>query len=121
MVATFVSAVDWVGLDAYPGTWGPATAGSTAVATARAMATALATLRDRYLALAGIPSRVALHISENGYSTGTGRTEKMQVEAMRAAIGAVEPTDRVTTSPTTAGSICATPTRRAAASRISIV
>lgn len=86
----FVSAVDWVGLDAYPGTWGPATGGSLAVATARAMATALATLRDRYLPLAGIPRGVALHISENGYPTGTGRTEKMQVEAMRAAIGAVE-------------------------------
>ena len=71
--------VDWVGLDAYPGTWGPATGGSLAVATARAMATAsLATLRDRYLPLVGIPRGVALHISENGYPTGTGRTEKMK-------------------------------------------
>ncbi|HEY3729523.1 MAG TPA: hypothetical protein VGL51_20260 [Solirubrobacteraceae bacterium] len=88
--ASFVRSLDWVGLDVYPGTWGPESPGSLPAATASTMQTALASLRTNYLPLAGIPARVALHVSENGYPTGPGRTEQMQVQVMRAAINTVE-------------------------------
>jgi hypothetical protein len=86
----FVDAVDWVGLDAYPGTWGPELgAGGLAAATGRFMDTAFSRLRSTYLPLAGIPESVPLVVTENGYPTGPGRTEAMQVAAMRAAVTAV--------------------------------
>jgi hypothetical protein len=87
--APFVRAVDWVGLDAYPGTWGPSLAsGDPAAAVRRAMLGAMRTLRRRLLPRAGL-SRARLHVSENGYPTGPGRSERMQRTVLRAAIGAV--------------------------------
>ena len=91
--AQFRSAVDWVGLDIYPGTWGPArnaAADDLAAATSKAVLTALAALRTRFMPLAGLPPSVPLHVSENGYPTGPQRTEAMQVAVMRAAIGTVD-------------------------------
>jgi hypothetical protein len=88
----FVSAVDWVGLDIYPGTWSPPlppTSGSLSSGTSSAMHSALGSLRNVFLPLAGIPFRVPLHLSESGYPTGPGRTPAMQVQAMRAAVDAV--------------------------------
>jgi hypothetical protein len=86
----FVEAVDWVGLDAYPGTWGPELgAGGLAAATGRFMDAAFSQLRSTYLPLAGIPESVPLVVTENGYPTGPGRTEATQVTAMRAAVTAV--------------------------------
>jgi hypothetical protein len=41
------------------------------------------------MALAGLPRHVAIHISENGYPTGPGRTPAMQEAVMRAAIATV--------------------------------
>jgi hypothetical protein len=80
-----------VGVDAYPGTWGPAIdTGDLAAGTASALNSVFARLRTDYLRLAGIPRRVALHVSENGFPTGPGRTEAMQVTAMRAAIETVD-------------------------------
>lgn len=99
----FVDALDWVGLDAYPFTWGPSTStpapGSLASATAAYMDGALRRLRSTYLPLAGIPHSVPLHISENGYPTGPGRTDAMQATILRAAVTAVyraRRTDNVT-------------------------
>jgi hypothetical protein len=90
--AAFVGALDWVGVDVYPGTWGPALSGlsgSLASGTQAAIRSTLSQLRRDYLPRAGIPSSVPLHISESGYPTGPGRTPAMQSEAMRAAVGAV--------------------------------
>lgn len=87
----FASALDWVGVDDYPGTWGPAIeADSLSAGTTAALNTAFASLRSRYMPLAGIRGAVALHVSENGFPTGPGRTDEMQVTAMRAAIAAVD-------------------------------
>jgi hypothetical protein len=86
----FVSDLDWVGLDAYPGTWGPALAGrGLAAQTTSFIGGALRALRGTYMPLAGIPQAVPLVVSETGYPTGPGRTDAMQVTVMKAAIKAV--------------------------------
>jgi hypothetical protein len=87
--ATFRRSLDWVGLDIYPRTWGPTVEGSLAAATRKTVLASLRALRGRYLPLAGIPPRVPLHISENGYPTGPGRTEAMQITAMKTAVSTV--------------------------------
>ncbi len=85
----FRRALDWVGLDVYPGTWGPSASGrDLAAAAAKTTIDALSALRG-YLRRAGISDDVALHIAENGYPTGPGRTTKMQQAVMRAAVDAV--------------------------------
>jgi hypothetical protein len=85
----FARAVDWVGLDAYPGTWGPALTGGDLAAAARAATTgALRTLREDLLPVAGL-QKAALHLSESGYPTGLGRTAAMQQTVMRAVVETV--------------------------------
>jgi hypothetical protein len=84
----FEHAVDWVGVDAYPGTWGPPLrAGDTASAVRAATLDALRTLRRTLLPRAGL-SHAKLHISESGYPTGPSRSEKTQQTVMRAAVRA---------------------------------
>jgi hypothetical protein len=85
----FARAVDWVGIDAYPGTWGPKLApGDLGAGVRRATLDAMRTLRRGLLPRAGL-SHVALHFSESGYPTGPQRTEAMQQTVMRAAIKAI--------------------------------
>lgn len=91
----FAHAVDWVGLDAYPGTWGPPIhPARLGPATAATMRGALHRLRADYMPLAGLSRHVAIHVSENGYPTGPGRTPAMQETAMRAAITTVHAVSR---------------------------
>src|SRR4051794_16765088 len=85
----FVSALDWVGLDAYPGTFFPPVE---APGRERdGMVNAFSTFRC-YLKSAGIPDTVPMHVEENGYPTGDGpdRTEERQADALRTMIGAVQ-------------------------------
>ena len=87
--SAFADAVDWVGLDAYPGTWGPPlAAGDTASAARRATLDAIRTLRRKLLPRAGLSS-ARLHISESGYPTGRGRSEATQRTVLRAVVRAV--------------------------------
>jgi hypothetical protein len=87
--SAFADAVDWVGLDAYPGTWGPALSpGDPAAAVRKATLDAIRTLRRTLMPRAGL-SRARVHISESGYPTGPARSETMQQTVMRAAVGAV--------------------------------
>jgi hypothetical protein len=86
----FRRALDWVGIDVFPGTWGPRSQGSNVPsATTRTTRDALATLRNRFMRLAHIPSRVAVHVSENGFPTGPRRSEAMQSAVLEAAVAAV--------------------------------
>jgi hypothetical protein len=86
----FIDDLDWVGLDVYPGTWGPGLGKRSLTAeTASFMDGALHALRVTYTPLAGIPHTVPLRVSETGYPTGPGRTEATQVTVMKAAIEAV--------------------------------
>jgi hypothetical protein len=88
----FGRAVDWVGVDAYPGTWGPKLApGDLAAAVRAATLDAMRTLRVRLLPRAGL-SGAALHFSESGYPTGPGRTEAEQQTVMRATVQAIADT-----------------------------
>src|SRR4051794_25248802 len=85
----FVASLDWVGLDAYPGTFFPP-----AEAPGRerdGMVNAFSSFRC-YLASAGIPDSVPIHVEENGYPTGDSpdRSEARQVEALQAMVGAVQ-------------------------------
>lgn len=85
----FAAAVDWVGVDVYPGTWGPALPGRDLATEVRATTVrALSVLREQFLPLAGLAG-VALRVSEAGYPTGPGRTEAMQRTVLRAVVRAV--------------------------------
>jgi hypothetical protein len=87
----FVAALDWVGLDAYPGTFFPPAVppdGSTGDAR-DAMVNAMSVLRDCYMPLAGIGKSVPIHVSENGYPTGVGRDEDEQARKLRSMVQAV--------------------------------
>jgi hypothetical protein len=87
--SAFVHAVDWVGVDAYPGTWGPALPpGDLASAVRSATVDAMRTLRRALLPRAGL-SRASLHFAESGYPTGPGRTEAMQQTVLRSAVRTV--------------------------------
>ncbi|HWF49880.1 MAG TPA: hypothetical protein VG294_04455 [Solirubrobacteraceae bacterium] len=87
----FLKALDWVGLDAYPGTWGPPLASGLSFSAAVRQGTvqALSTMRQTYMPLAGIPASVPMHVSENGYPTGPGRTYAMQSTALQTMVHAV--------------------------------
>jgi hypothetical protein len=83
-----VRSLDWVGLDAYPGTvFPPAETGD---GYRDGMVNALSVLRDCYLPLAGIPATVPIKVEENGYPTlEPARSYAEQVNAMRQMVGAV--------------------------------
>ena len=77
--------LDWVGLDAYPGTFFPP-----GNRYREATVNALSSLRECYMPLAGLPATTPIHVSENGYPTGPGRSEAEQVTAAGQMIRAVD-------------------------------
>ncbi len=89
----FARSVDWVGVDVYPSTW-PASK-PTRAGVRRHITRALRTLRRKNLPSAGLGRRVKLHITENGYPTGPGRSESNQVLVMRESVRTVSRLRRV--------------------------
>jgi hypothetical protein len=87
----FLSSLDWIGIDAYPGTWGPALATGVSVNSAVYAATdrALTALRHTFMPLAHVPASVPIHFSESGYPTGPGRSYATQAAVLEAAVRAV--------------------------------
>ena len=85
--ARFRRSVDWVGLDAYPGTFFPPA--EYPGGERDGMVAAISTLRECFMPIAGLGQRVPIHVEENGWPTGTGRSEAAQEQAMRAMVGAV--------------------------------
>ena len=84
----FVRALDWIGLDAYPGTVFPPV--ETGDGYRDGMVNAMSVLRDCYLPLAGIGESVPLKVEENGYPTlEPVRSYAEQVNALRQMVGAV--------------------------------
>jgi len=85
----FVNAVDWVGLDAYPGTIFPPVEAPGGYRDG--MVNALSVLRECYLPIAGIGPAVPIKVEENGYPTLEPiRSYAEQVVAMREMVGAVD-------------------------------
>jgi hypothetical protein len=74
----FDRAVNWVGLDAYPGTFFPPAGVPSAlpVNQTQAMINAFSVLRTCFMPEAGLGPRVAIHVSENGWPTGPGRSPR---------------------------------------------
>ena len=76
--------LDWVGLDAYPGTFFPP--GSRY---RESMVNAMSSLRECYMPLAGLGREKPIHVTENGYPTGPGRSYSEQERALREMVRAV--------------------------------
>ena len=84
----FVAALDWVGLDAYPGTFFPP-AEPTGDDFRDGIVNGLSTLRC-LMGVPGIPQAVPVHVEENGYPTSPpSRSYEQQAEAAEAMIRAV--------------------------------
>ncbi len=71
-------ATDWVGVDAYPGTFVPAAVANPG----DALLEALAQVRECYMPKAGFGRSVPMHLEEIGYPTGPGRSEADQRRAL---------------------------------------
>ncbi|MCA1697562.1 MAG: hypothetical protein LC790_01100 [Actinobacteria bacterium] len=96
----FADAVDWVGLDSYPGTWVPQIALSNRLPglAASAVQESVRSLRECLMPLAGLGNATTIHIAENGFPTGAGRSEKLQsdvLDAMVRRVAAIRATDGV--------------------------
>jgi hypothetical protein len=86
----FVRSVDWVGLDAYPGTVFPP-AEPLPGDYRDGMVNAMSVLRDCYLPVAEIPASVPIRVEENGYPTqDVTRPFTEQVRALREMVHAVD-------------------------------
>jgi hypothetical protein len=83
---SFVRALDWVGVDAYPGTFIPPF--NSPGGERDALVNAFSSFRC-YSGGAGIPKSVPIHVEENGYPTGPGRTYERQAQAMDTMVRAV--------------------------------
>jgi hypothetical protein len=83
----FRRSVDWVGLDAYPGTIFPPA--ESPGGERDGMVAALSQLRECFMPIANLGPEVPIHVEENGWPTGPGRSEAYQETAMRAMVGAV--------------------------------
>ena len=85
--ARFARAVDWVGLDAYPGTVFPPV--EPPGGERDGIVAAMSQLRRCFMPIAGLGPEIPIHVEENGWPTGPGRSEESQAAAMRAMVGAV--------------------------------
>jgi hypothetical protein len=85
---SLAAATDWVGVDLYPGTWGPALSSAISPSAVRAWVTQALNTTRRDMAAGGF-STVALHVSECGYPTGPGRSTATQSEVASQMIHTV--------------------------------
>ena len=83
----FIDALDWVGVDAYPGTFFPPAVQPGGER--NSLVNAFSVLRECFLPLAKIPKSVPLHVSENGYPTSPARTYEQQEAFLRSMVGTV--------------------------------
>jgi hypothetical protein len=81
----FLAALDYVGVDFFADVWRPIPPPDLGAA----VAGLLAHFRAVNLAAGRIPPTVPLHVGENGWPTGPGRTEERQAEVVEAVVRAV--------------------------------
>jgi hypothetical protein len=83
--APFAAAVDWVGVDAYPGTYFP----PGALPRGDSLLNAVSLARECLMPIAGLGKSVPIHVTENGWPTGPGRSYEEQELALREMVGAI--------------------------------
>ncbi len=81
----FRAALDYVGVDLYPGVL-------TSGGVADGVVSILQTVREQSMPLAGLGRRVPIHVSENGWPTGPGRADADQAKGIEDAIRTVSAT-----------------------------
>jgi hypothetical protein len=81
-----VQAVDWVGIDAYPGTFFPPV--EQPGEERDGMVNAFSQLRC-WAEIPGIPPSVPIHVTENGWPTSANRSPERQAQAAAAMLSAV--------------------------------
>ena len=88
---TFADAVDWVGLDTYPGTWSPQLAITSLLPglAGAAVKESVRALRDCFMPMAGLGGATSIHIAENGFPTGPGRSEELQAQVLEQMVRSV--------------------------------
>ena len=88
----FADAVDWVGLDTYPGTWAPQFSLSDVLPglAGGAVKESVRSLRDCFMPLAGLGMSTSLQIAENGFPTGPGRSDAMQAQVLESMVRSVD-------------------------------
>ena len=85
--ARFVRSLDWIGLDAYPGTvFPPVESGIDGYRDG--MVNGISTLRC-FARTPGIPESVPMKVEENGWPTFPGRSRAMQAAVLEAMVNAV--------------------------------
>ena len=82
--ARFASAIDWVGVDVYPGTYFP----PAPVPRGDSVVNAVSYLRECLMPLAGLGDHATIHVTENGWPTGPARSEEEQAQAVREMVTA---------------------------------
>ena len=83
----FVDSLDWIGLDAYPGTVFPP-AESDLNGYRDGMVNGMSSLRC-FAKTPGIPDSVPMKVEENGWPTFPGRSRQMQADVLRVMVNAV--------------------------------
>ena len=81
-----MAALDWIGLDAYPGTVFPPVEGPGGFRDG--MVNAMSSLRC-FARTPGIPATVPMKVEENGWPTFPGRSRAMQADVLREMVTAV--------------------------------
>jgi hypothetical protein len=85
--ARFASSVDYVALDAYPGTFFPP---SNPPDPGDSLVNALSVLKKCFMPEGGLPKTLPLRVHENGYPTGAGRSEDSQRSALDRMVRTVD-------------------------------
>jgi hypothetical protein len=88
----FADAVDWVGIDTYPGTWTPQISLSNVLPgqAGTAVRESVRSVRDCFMPMAGLGAHTTIHIAENGFPTGPGRSDALQSQVLDAMVTSVD-------------------------------
>lgn len=90
--SAFVSAVGWVGIDIYPGTWSAPSPSvfPSASLVAGSVTSSLGCLRTIQMPAAGLSRAVTITVAETGWPTDPARSEQTQTAVLHSIIGAVQ-------------------------------
>ncbi|MGZ4561401.1 MAG: hypothetical protein ACXVXJ_10630 [Mycobacteriaceae bacterium] len=90
--SAFISAVGWVGIDIYPGTWSPPSQATfpTPSLVNTTVTDSLRCLRTRHMVTAGLPTTVTITVAETGYPTDADRSECTQASVLQETIASVQ-------------------------------